>query len=1576
MTDNYGNTIQAIFSGSWGTSNIVQVTSCLANDGKTCAIANSLPSGESHWTVLDTSVGSSIAGIVTVGVKGGTLNRPIEGACVRMDTVVANGPVGNKGYANVQRGGYDGYQSTASVNTGPDGAWQFTNVPVGSYTFFIQVGSCTDGNGGALAVAPAGQYSDQYYNGLDGTQYSNFVPVTSPGPTTGTIYEQDATRVVITGNNQTESGVSAALSAGGAIQGRITDSSGHGIQVCIRVDTAYNTNPVPPSAAQNATDVIAFGYSIPSDSNGNYTAGGLPAGDYYISVSNLHCGITTEHNYNPGYYFESDPTNFDQNNLSPIQVNNGGTTTGINMNLGVAGSISGTIKDYTGDDSSHSTLNQVCAEVGKIVNGQFMNLFNARAISGPDPQNNLPDVPNGTYTITGVPAGTYVVFFSTLGCGSGGISPQNTSNDNHVTGAEQFYDGGANTDSTGQSTVLGTPTPVVVTAGADTPEINADIQSGTGNIKGKVTDAALTEPKNLVNKICVLATDTLGSNPLQYMVQTDSSGNYDFGAFNLPSDVNNLFTIEVLASCGNGRGNGYYSNYDYGDRYATTDLSHGVVASLNNTQHPTSNMLFQPSNVLTNVNLDEVEMGSVSGNVVASDRQSAVDGACLTLTGSDGITSYSTTTSYGSYYFGGVQPLHDYTIAVVNCASPSGAPLYSASVGALDRSIGADVFAVSPETPSWNGNLLNSIVLPDATGTGDISGTLYDSGQYFEPIVGTLPGADISIIAKNDFNASQLPLESFTVVTDLGSSFGMLSPGEFVQLIDGSSNVILAAVTETSGTSTKTVSLNVVAYQGDNSITSSDTVWTIAPLSMLNNVCVTAVAANGNSYSTTTNQFGVYTLFGLNNGSYNVIFGASSNCDGSSDYYPVTYYNGFAKNVSNVGGFVYAPPSNGATTNYSISQKVTVGGTSSAQTCQSTSEYCAGVVENVNGVLSAQGSLIGVVTDSSGNPVAGVCVTAFSADGNYMNLSTNSDGSWRINSVPASAYTIKFNSVECGAPLNYNQPFYSGVSSGSATQNGSALVYVTSGQVVTGINVTLSTAPSAPTPPGNPAPDASPSVSALIPINGSLVDGARLTWTPVTYGGSGGAVVAKYLVKTYDASNVCIGTQSPCVPVENVLQGQQGQQGLQPLSTLSVASTCNFACTMDIFGLAPGRTYVFTVQAVNDFNIPGGAVLSNLVLTVGAPILNATAAVAQNGTASAPGLNTGGASSVSATASGGVGSIALASYSTNPVTGSSGLTNPSTYFDVGTSAGATFTGSTFQVCGLATGQAVYWFNPATQAYVQASNQTPESAGCSTVTVSSTTTPSTQQLYGTVFATATVPVVTPPSGGGGGGYVAPVQPTVTVPAGPGNAAAIVSGTSVTITWTAPVATSTSSPVTGYVVSAQGTLTPITCTTTTALMCTISGLAAAPYTFSVVATSATGNSSAAQTSTVTIAAPTTGTGTGTGTTGSGTTGSGGTTPVTPVSNPVTKGAPAALSIKATSSVTGAVSIVLTKSPVPGKKAIASYQYSTGAGVWKTVYAVHGAFTIKGLKSGKTYAVQLRAVSAVGAGTPSKPYNVKIK
>ncbi len=695
--------------------------------------------------------------------------------------------------------------------------------------------------------------------------------------------------------------------------------------------------------------------------------------------------------------------------------------------------------------------------------------------------------------------------------------------------------------------------------------------------------------------------------------------------------------------------------------------------------------------------------------------------------------------------------------------------------------------------------------------------------------------------------------------------------------------------------------------------------------SLVVGVCVTLFSSAGDYRTAVTGSDGSWTFSQVANGTYTVLLN-SSDCGSipQKNQLASPYFDGTSSGTSKQSGAALVYVTNGST--------IGLGTIAIAYTA----------------VLSGRArDLTDGLKNSAG--LAGVCVDVTSAaDPSYLNeVITAADGSYSIGGIPTGTYIVTLSS-NCGASTTFTTLI-------------SSPQVITAGQTNT-YNPSLSEGSPTPTVPVAPK-----TISATEPITSSLINGAALQWSPTQ--NTGGSPLSGYLIYAYN------WTTHP-----NSTTPAQAENYSRPLI---VPSTCGYTCNALIFGLIPGDVYVFSVQAVNSIggSTPSASnssapTISNQVLPVGAELLNSAAAPAINNTATSPALNTGGNGSVSATSSGGSGSVSVAAYGTSNPTGGTAPAGASSFFDVGTSAGSTFTGSTFQVCGLASGQSVYWFNPVTQAYVQASNQTAVSGGCSTVTVSASTTPSTSQLYGAVFSTATAPVVTPPSGGGGGGYVAPVQPTVTVPAGPGNAAAIVSGTSVTITWTAPVATSTSSPVTGYVVSAQGTLTPITCTTTTALTCTISGLAAAPYTFSVVATSATGNSSAAQTSTVTIAAPTTGTGTGTGTTGSGTTGSGGTTPVTPVSNPVTKGAPAALSIKATSSVTGAVSIVLTKSPVPGKKAIASYQYSTGAGVWKTVYAVHGAFTIKGLKSGKTYAVQLRAVSAVGAGTPSKPYNVKIK
>ena len=1482
----------------------------------------------------------TISGYIYSGVRGLTYNQPIKNACVQVSLA--------QPAITATRQHYVMYQEWIGATTDSNGLWSLsvpitmydeTGSPVPSkWVVFAQAGNCTNRDG-PLAPSPFGNYSSQYYNGIPG---QSRVALTALNPSEyGTILEIEATAIAFSPPSRQITGINEFLGAGGVITGKITQTSnGNGAYVCLRIGLSGDTGAysyIQPSPKNNS-----FGIGIQTNSNGDgfYTASGLPAGDYTIFAYGCIAG---QPNFNPGYYDGTAAGTTNERAQIPVHVNVGGTTSGINLSLGVAGAISGTVKDFRLGTETPGGLTHVCAKVGTFDNGQFINQFNARNSSGV----------GGEYAIYGIPAGQYYVEFVAGDCGD----PWN----NGTAPANQFYSGNYSASpalpSTGtSSSPNATPTLITVRAGATTQHVDVNMQDGSGSISGTVSSEHVSDFSGMY----VVATDTFAANPLRFITQVEG-GTYSFA--NLPTDASNTFTVLFQASAVSERpstSNGYFGDYDFADTYYVQGSSHthGTTNAAEATKVRAS------SSGATDKNLIEIETGAIQGHVVASDEFSSINNACVTISSSNSNgPSYSTTVNFGDFYVGGIIP-GTYNLRVGNCSGDSKFVTYTRN-------------SISISAEDGHGSIeLSDIVLQTVSGTGTISGTLYDSSTYFAPVTGTLP----SSVSSDGGGGTIKTAGSTTLILQSGTlSISNFYPDEPVYLIDQNFNTFVGSI-KSSPSSSTSVELNITNYRGSPTFVAAG--WTLIPQSSGANVCVTAVGSRG-SYSTLTDSQGSYTISGVPTGSYNVIFADTNNCLGSSHYYPVTYYAGFASgaansNLSSNAYFAYSATGT-ATTNYltSVASTVVVNPTSGSAACDASSQYCKGVSENVNAVLTALGSIAGKVTGANGVGMSNVCVTVFSAAGDYFSMQTGADGTWRLGPLTAGAHRIQINSAECTGSSNpsYKILYYDG-QSGSLTQSGSAIVYVTSGSSVSLSTMVLSASTGSSSGQANSTnvPAAPDSVSALIPIDGSLVNGAQLTWSPVTDGGTDGSnplSVTNYIVKTYDVSGV-----SSSVPQANILDGLGAQ------ATLTVQSTCNFQCTLNVFGLIPGRAYVFSVQATNSVRT-SGARQSNEVLTIGAPILSSTAATASAGTATAPALNTGGTSYVSASASGGVGSIALGSYQSNPVGSASGITAPTSYFDVGTSAGASFTGSTFQVCGLTSGQAVFWFNPITQSFVKASQQTPESGGCSTVTVSATTTPSTQQLYGAVFSTATAPVVAPPSGGGGGGYVAPVQPTITVPTSPGNAIATVSGTSVTITWTAPVATSTSSPVTGYVVSAQGTLNPITCTTTTALTCTLSGLAAAPYTFSVVATSTTGNSSAAQTNTVTIAAPTTTgtgtgttTGTGTGTSGSGTSGSGGTTPVTPVASPVTQGAPAALSIRATSSVTGAVSIVLTKSPVPGKKAIASYQYSTGAGVWKTVYAVHGAFTIKGLKSGKTYAVQLRAVSAVGAGAPSKSFNVKIK
>jgi LPXTG-motif cell wall-anchored protein len=207
----------------------------------------------------------------------------------------------------------------------------------------------------------------------------------------------------------------------------------------------------------------------------------------------------------------------------------------------------------------------------------------------------------------------------------------------------------------------------------------------------------------------------------------------------------------------------------------------------------------------------------------------------------------------------------------------------------------------------------------------------------------------------------------------------------------------------------------------------------------------------------------------------------------------------------------------------------------------------------------------------------------------------------------------------------------------------------------------------------------------------------------------------------------------------------------QTANTASAPINEGAATTATITGLTVGHAYRFGVIAIVQSNALGAgtvssaiqevpvvstatspeSVLSDVVVpTSAAPSSSSTGATsAIVGTPGAPG-------SVSATASGGTGSVTVGKYGSDPTGGFSGS---GTFFDVKLSPDSTFTSLTVTVCGVGTNDPVKWWNPIALAYQPVSNVSPDATpGCYDITINASTTPSISQLYGTIIAVGTTP----------------------------------------------------------------------------------------------------------------------------------------------------------------------------------------------------------------------------------------------
>ncbi|HJQ68390.1 MAG TPA: carboxypeptidase regulatory-like domain-containing protein [Blastocatellia bacterium] len=259
----------------------------------------------------------------------------------------------------------------------------------------------------------------------------------------------------------TTSGINFALAQGGRISGTVTDAATSAPIANMQIQIRNTSGAVVVNAGTNGS--------------GSYTTGpGLPPGTYYARTN-------SQQGYINEIYNNTDCMTCNQTSGTPIAVTAGATTPGINFSLTLGGRISGTVTDAVTGDPLPDIFVEVYNAAGQFV---FATVTD----------------PSGNYLSggAGLLAGNYFVRTSSE---SGYIN--------------ELYN---NTNCAGCSVTTGTP--VAVTLGATTPNINFTLSQG-GLVSGTVTDAATSAP--VVN-----AQVEIYNSCGQFVtsVPTDASGNY------------------------------------------------------------------------------------------------------------------------------------------------------------------------------------------------------------------------------------------------------------------------------------------------------------------------------------------------------------------------------------------------------------------------------------------------------------------------------------------------------------------------------------------------------------------------------------------------------------------------------------------------------------------------------------------------------------------------------------------------------------------------------------------------------------------------------------------------------------------------------------------------------------------------------------------------------------------------------------------------------------------------------------------------------------------------------------------
>ncbi|HET6809621.1 MAG TPA: carboxypeptidase-like regulatory domain-containing protein [Acidimicrobiales bacterium] len=788
-----------------------------------------------------------------------------------------------------------------------------------------------------IANLPAGSYSVAFSNGCGDS--GSYLPQWYKGASTSS----SATQVSVAAG-QTTSGIDAAMVPGATIAGTVTDNASppHALaQICV-------------SATPTAGSGGAPGYAT-SAPDGSYSITGLAAGSYDVEF--YDCGGPRRY-LNQWYQGAST-----QAAATAVTVTSGQTRSGIDAAMVLGGTISGTVTDGS---SPPSSLAGICVYAESTQSGGAGGFASTKS--------------DGTYTVSGLPSGTYAVQFTDC-------APQ----PRYLT---QWYQGASSSSAA---------TPVSVTDGQTTAGIDAAMVLG-GVISGTVTDTS--SPAQDLAGMCVSVTPTSGSGRGGFAT-TASDGTYSVTGLATGS-----YDVEFYGGCPN-RGN-YLAQWYQG---ASTRSSATAVPVTDGQTTAGIDAAMAPGGIIS---------GTVTDTASPANPLSGICVAVVSTSGG-GVGGSTTTAADGTYSVNAL-PTGTYTVQFTTGCPNEGnyAPQWYQGAASQDAATAVSVTA---------GQATSGIDAALAPG-GIISGTVTDSasppdrlGSICVSATPTSGSATLGPLGEAAYTAFTASDGTYSITRLVAGTYYVRfwncgPPGTSYApqwYHDASSQDTATQVSVAAGQTTS----GIDAAMAPGGVISGTVTDTASPANPLAGICVIATPTSGGTGvsggSGYTANDGTYSIANLAAGSYTIEF---RNCSPSGGNYASQWYQG----ASSASSSTPVPIDTGQT------------------------------VSGIDAAMAPGGVISGTVTDSSSPPnaLAGICVAAFpsgsaSAGGfsEWRGVSS-SDGSYTVPNLPTGSYDVEF-SAGCGPSGPYATQWYQGASS----QAGATPVPVTAGQTSPGIDAAM-----------------------------------------------------------------------------------------------------------------------------------------------------------------------------------------------------------------------------------------------------------------------------------------------------------------------------------------------------------------------------------------------------------------------------------------------------------------------------------------------------------------------------------------